>query len=108
MTNPLKGEASIGDHTIAFSFGTFCVLEEKTRKKMPQLLEAISEGLGFSELRDFVWAGLQQHNPGITDDAVAQLIDEAGFESASAAVGKAVSNFFGSQKAKGKNPPKAG
>lgn len=107
MAIPLKGEARLGECTLAFNFGAFCALEEKTGKKMPVLLQMMQEGLGFTELRDFVWAGLQSNHPGTSDEAVMQLIDEVGFEAASAAVGKAISAFFGSQKAKAKNPLKA-
>ena len=107
MANPMKGEAQLGDYTLTFNFGVFCSLEVKAGMKMPQLLTALGEGLGFGELRDFVWAGLQPKHEGITDEGVAQLIDETGFEVAAAAVGKAVSGFFGSQKEKAKNPPKA-
>lgn len=107
MPNPMKGEAQLGDHTLTFNFGVFCSLEVKAGKKMPQLLEALSEGLGFGELRDFAWAGLQPKHPGMTDDDVAALIDETGFEVAAVAVGQAVTSFFGSQKEKAKNPLKA-
>lgn len=107
MTIPLKGEANLGDYTLAFNFGAFCALEEKAGKKMPALLEALQEGLGFGELRDFVWAGLQKNHTGVTDSDVEQVLDEVGFETAAAAVGKAATAFFGSQKEKAKNPRKA-
>lgn len=105
MANPMKGEARLGDHTLAFNFGAFCALEEKTGKKMPILLQMLQEGLGFGELRDFAWAGLRSEN--MDEEAVLQLIDETGFETAALAIGKAVTAFFGAQKEKGKNPPKA-
>lgn len=107
MAIPLKGEAQLGDCTLAFNFGAFCALEEKTGKKMPVLLSMLQEGLGFGELRDFAWAGLQTNHPGMTDEQVIMLVDEVGFEAAASAIGKAVTAFFGSQKEKAKNPPKA-
>jgi hypothetical protein len=107
MANPMKGEAQLGDFTLTFNFGAFCSLEVKAGKKMPVLLQMLQEGLGFGELRDFAWAGLQAKHPGMTDEAVIDLVDEVGFEAAAVAIGKAVSEFFGSQKEKGKNPPKA-
>lgn len=107
MANPLKGEARLGDCTLAFNFGAFCELEEKTGKKMPVLLAMLQDGLGFGELRDFVWAGLRANHPDMGDEAVIELIDETGFETAALAVGKAVTAFFGAQKEKVKNPPVA-
>lgn len=107
MANPMKGEAKLGEHTLAFNFGAFCALEEKTGQKMPVLVQMMQDGLGFRELRDFAWAGLLEHNPGITDEAVTRLVDEVGFEQASSSVGVAVSAFFSSQKEKAKNPRKA-
>jgi hypothetical protein len=108
MANPMKGEASLGEFTLAFNFGAFCELEERSGQKMPQLLGALADGLGFSQLRDFVWAGLQAHHKGISDEAVLALLDAHGYEAAGSAVGKAVAGFFGPAKEKGKNPPKAG
>lgn len=100
----MKGEASLGDKTLAFNFGTFCALEEKCGKKVPELLEAMNTGLGFGELRDFIWAGLQVHHPGSTDDDALKLLDDVGYSEAATALGKAVGGFFGAPKAKGKNP----
>lgn len=107
MSNPVKGEAQLGEFTIAFNFGAFCELEERTGLKMPQLLGALADGLGFGQLRDFVWAGLRQHHRAVGDEAILELLDQQGYEAAGSAVGKAVSGFFG-PKAKEKNPPKAG
>lgn len=107
MANPMKGEAQLGDYTLAFNFGAFCSLEEKTGMKMPRLLQALQEGLGFGELRDFLWAGLQANHPGSTDETALALVDETGFEAAALAIGKAVTAFFGTRKEKDKNPPKA-
>lgn len=103
MANPMKGEASLGDHILAFNFGAFCELEERTGKKMQALLQAINEGLGFSELRDFVWAGVQTNHRGMTIDEVVALIEQQGFDKASQAVGKAVTAFFSKTKEKEKN-----
>lgn len=106
MANPVKGEAQLGDYTLAFNYGTFCALEGKTGKKVPLLMQAVQEGLGFSELRDFVWAGLQKHHK-MTEDEVEAFLDDVGFEAAATAVAKGITSHFGEQRAKGKNPPKA-
>lgn len=107
MPNPVKGEASLGEFALAFTFGAFCALEEKTGKKVPELLDAMANGLGFSELRDFVWAGLQTHHAGVSDETVLMLLDEQGYEASGAAVGKAITAAFGKAKAKPGNPRKA-
>lgn len=107
MANPLKGEASLREYTLAFNFGVFCALEEKIGKKMPELLQSIMAGLGFGELRDFVFLGLSTHHPNITEDEALKLLDEVGYKDAALAVSKAVGSFFGEQKAKDKNPTKA-
>jgi len=107
MANPVKGEAQLGDYTLAFNFGTFCALEERTNKKVPQLLESMSTGLGFGELRDFVVEGLRLHHRDATEADALKLIEEAGYNKAGTAVAKAVAGFFGEQRAKDKNPPKA-
>lgn len=107
MVNPLKGEAQLGDFTLAYNFGAFCALEEKTGHKMPVLMQMVQDGLGFSELRDFVWAGLQKHHK-MDDDQIVALLDDVGFEIAASAIGKGVTSFFGAQREKkGKNPPSA-
>lgn len=103
MANPMKGEARLGEFTLAYNFGAFCELEAKTGMKMPQLLASISDGLGFGELRDFVYVGLQTHHKGVSEQTVLLLLDEQGYEKAAKAVGEAVTAFFG--KPKEKNPP---
>lgn len=109
MANPLRGEAQMGEFTLAYNFGAFCALEAKSGKKMPELLGALQTGLGFEELRDFLWAGLQKHHAGISDETVAMLIDEnGGYMKVGPIIGKAVGNYFGTgPKEKDKNPPKA-
>lgn len=107
MANPVKGEAALGEFTLAYNFGTFCILEEKTGQKVPELLQAMADGLGFGQLRDFVWAGLQAHHKGVSEESVVNLLDEQGYEAAGIALGKAINGYFGEQKAKGKNPRKA-
>ena len=107
MANPLRGEATLGSYTLAYNFGAFIELEDKTGLKIPVLLQSMQSGLGFGELRDFVWSGLRTSHPEMDDDAVIQLLNEEGFEAGSAAVAKGVTAFFGSAKAKDKNPTKS-
>lgn len=106
MANPIKGEAELGGKTLAFRFGTFCDLEERTGKKVPELLQAMAEGLGFNELKDFVCAGLMAHHSDMTEADVEALLNDVGYNEAGLAVGKAVGGFFGEQKEKGTHPRK--
>lgn len=107
MANPLKGEATLGDYTLAYNFGAFIELEDKMGFKVPLLLDSLASGLGFRELRDFVWAGLRTHHRDTTDDDVVGLLNDVGYEVASEAVAKAVKSFFGTAEAKDKNPTKS-
>jgi len=106
MANPMKGEARLGDYTLAFNFGTFCAIEEKTGKKMPELLQDIMTGLGFGQMRDFVHFGLLAHHPSTTEEDALKVLDEVGYKTAALAVSKAVGGFFGEQKEKGSRPTK--
>lgn len=106
MANPMKGEAALGELTLSYTFGTFCALEEKTGRKTPELLQMLDDGIGFSDLRDLVWAGLLKYHPQ-SEDSVIALLDDVGFEVGALAVGKGIRSFFGKAEAKDKNPRKA-
>jgi hypothetical protein len=107
MANPMKGEARLGDLTLSYTFGTFCELEERTGKKVPELLAMLEEGIGFSDLRVFIWAGLLKYHPQSEEDVTA-LLDDIGFNPAVIALRNGVNSFFGEpEKEKGKNPRKA-
>lgn len=106
MANPMKGETRLGDYTLAFNFGAFCSLEERTGKKMPELLQTMAGGLGFSELRDVVIVALAAHHPEATEEDVLTLLDAVGYQAAALAVSKAVGGFFGEQKVKDGRPTK--
>lgn len=107
MANSMKGEATLGDYTLAFNFGAFIELEDRTGLKMPMLLQTLEVGLGFGDLRDFVWAGLRTHHRDITDEQLIGLLNEEGFEKAKDAVVKGVTACFSTGKAKDKNPTKS-
>lgn len=106
MANPMKGEAKLRDYTLAYNFGVLCSVEEMTGKKVPQLLQSLTEGLGFGELRAFLYCGLQTHHPGTTEAEVGNIVEEFGYKDCVQAVGKGFTGFFGAQKAGPKNPPK--
>lgn len=101
----MKGEAALGTLTLSYTFGTFCALEEKTGKKMPELMQILQEGFGFCDLRDFLWAGLLKNHPQ-SEEQVVSLLDDVGIEAARTAVEKGITSFFGEQKAKDSRPTK--
>lgn len=107
MANPMKGEARLREYTVTFQFGTFMSLEERTGKKMPELMGCVSLGLGAAELLDFLAEGLKDKHGDKSDDDVRSLVEEYGYIECGTAVSKAVAAYFGETKAKGKNPPKA-
>ena len=107
MANPLKGEAKLRDYTLAYNFGVLCSVEEMTGKKVPQLLQSLTEGLGFGELRAFLYCGLQAGAAaGTTEVEVWNIVEAIGYKDCVQAVGKGFTGFFGPQKAGPKNPPK--
>jgi hypothetical protein len=107
MANALRGEAPLGDYTLAYDFGVFIELESKTGVKTPRLLATVKEeGFGFADVKDFVWAGLRRYHP-MTEEEVIEVLNEFGYEEASKAVSLGVSNYSAKLKEKGKNPPKA-
>jgi hypothetical protein len=103
----MKGEARLGDLTLSYTFGTFCELEERTGKKVPEILEMFETSIGFTDLRIFIWAGLLKYHPQ-SEAEVTALLDEIGFNAAVVALDKGIRSFFGEpEKEKGKNPRKA-
>lgn len=106
MANRLKGEASLGDKTLAFDFGAFIALEDKMGKKMPEITQMMQEGLGYSDVRDFVWAGLLKHHPQ-SEAEVVTFLNEIGYPAAMEAIRDGVNSHFDNSEAKDKNPPKA-
>lgn len=108
MANPLKGEASLGEYTLTLNFDAFCELEDRTGRKAQEMIEGFSAGLSFGELRDFVWAALQCHHAGISEDDLKALLREHEYAASNEAIGKALVEYFGEVgKVKGKNPRKA-
>lgn len=108
MANALKGEAALGEYTLALNFDAFCELEDRTGRKAHDMIEAFSAGLSFGELRDFIWAALQCHHSDIDEDGLKALLREHEYTASNEALGKALVAYFGEVgKVKGKNPRKA-
>jgi hypothetical protein len=108
MSNPMRGEAPLGDKTLVFNFNSLCALERETGLKLHMLLVMIEADCGFADLRDFVWAGLQDRQPGTTVEEAGDAIGAVGFKEAADAVRECLRACFPPEKKeKGKNPPKA-
>jgi hypothetical protein len=91
--NAMRGEVAFGDYTLVYTFNAFCLLEQETGVHTQNLLQMMQEGLGFSDLRAFVWAGLQEKYPLKLTDA-GDLIGQIGLTEALTAVGKGVDAFL--------------
>jgi hypothetical protein len=104
--NPMRGEAQLGDYDLVYDFNCFCVLERETGLKFHMLLVTLQTDLGLSDLRDFIWAGLQAKHPGTSVERAGEIIGQVGFKEATDAVQKAMQAIFPPEKGKGKNPRK--
>jgi hypothetical protein len=103
--NSMRGEALLREHTLRVNFNSWCVLEDETGCKVPELLKIMQTGLGFSEVR--TWVRVFIDKP-MTDTEAGDLIGEVGYEATLKALGKAVEGFFASpKKEKAENPQKA-
>lgn len=109
MANRMRGEASLGEHTLVFSFNVMCLLEEQTGLKTGQLIQMMQQNMGLTDLRAFIWAGLQEKQPGTSIEQAGEIIGEVGIEPAMEALQQAVEAAFSSDEPEsGKaNPRKA-
>lgn len=131
MSNPMRGEADLGEHRLVVNFNGWCSLEAAMGMKVPDLIAMMNTGIGFGfkELRTFVRVFLDKQ---MTDAEVGELIGALGMVDvpeldakgapkldgrgkakvrqtwvAAEALGKAVDRFFSPAKENGANPPKA-
>lgn len=123
MSNPMRGEADLGEHKLVVNFNGWCSLEAAMGMKVPDLIAMMNTGIGFGfkELRTFVRNFLDKQ---MTDAEVGDLIGSLGMVDvplekprgklkteqvwvAAIALGKAVDGFFATKKENGANPPKA-
>lgn len=111
--NLLRGEAVLGPLKLKVDFNGFCTLERITGLKVPQLLGRMADGLGFDEMRSWLYAFAQNE---MTDTEIGDMLNgmvgEQGYEAAMRAVGEtlgaAVEGFFAPPaKVPKANPPKA-
>lgn len=108
MSNPLRGEADLGDKQIVVNFNNLCKAEAALGLKVPALVAAIqTEGLGFDDVRRLLKA-LLVGGAGMTLDQVGDFIDVVGMEAVGEAIGKAFIAFFPKAEEETENPLKAG
>jgi hypothetical protein len=77
------------EYTLVFNYKALVNLEEQGINMMNQ------EDFKLSDFAKYLVAGLQKHHKGIDFDAVAEIIDEVGFETISKALEESMSNSFG-------------
>jgi Phage tail tube protein, GTA-gp10 len=85
MANPIKGEVPLeaGGKRYTFVLGTYALAALERRMKMPwpKLFKRAADGdWGIDEILATVHAGLLRHHRQITEEQVADLIDELGIE----------------------------
>lgn len=83
LANPERGEVSMDiagtTYTLKLSMNAAVALERKLKKRIGQLLAEVN-ALGLDATRTMVWLLLQKHHAADfkTEDAVGNLIDDAG------------------------------
>lgn len=87
----MRGEASLGEFTLAYDFNALCKAEEELGP-MGKAMARIEEG-SLSTVRALVWAGLQKHHS-MTLEEAGEAVAAVGFDKASEAIGKAMSGAF--------------
>lgn len=101
--NPMRGEADLGGHKLVVTFNGWCALEVATGKKVPQLLKAMKDGLGFDEIRTWVGVFLADNLP---EDEVGDLIG-CDIQAALVALNNAIEGFFAPREEQPARPRKA-
>lgn len=104
-TNPLKGEAMLGERLLRVDFDAWCAFETKSGKKLPDLMYEMQQGLGANDV--VAWIGAFLAEPA-EEAVVRKLIRDNGYSAALEAIGQAVEGFFAPMKKdKAKHPLKA-
>lgn len=84
--NPVRGESKLGEHTLLFDFNALCAVEEAFGgRPIGEVLGGMGEGqVSLSTFRTLVWAGLQAHQPGVSEQVAGNIIQDAGGPQAAA------------------------
>lgn len=96
----MKGEAQLGDFTLAFDFNALCDAEGVVGP-IGAAMQEIAKG-SFTTIRALVWAGLKKHHGKSLDEA-GEIIAEVGFGEAAEAVSAAMQSAFPEPKGKAGN-----
>jgi tail tube GTA-gp10-like protein len=118
MANPVKGEVplEVGGQRYTFVLGTYglAALERRMKMPWPRLIERAREGQwGLDDLLALAHSALLRHHRQITEEQVADLMDEVGPERISEVIAEAL-KLMQPEGARGggepipENPPKPG
>lgn len=110
--NPLRGEAAfrVGAETwkLLIDVNAFCEIEADTGLGVNALIQEIQKNPSFTTVRAVICGMLQANHPGTTKKQAGDLISNAGFEVAMAAMVKAIKQAMPEAKPgeKAADPPK--
>jgi len=111
MANALRGEASFEaagkTYTLCCHVNALCEAEDALGMDIDVLLAKYAGGTSVRLVRGLVWAGLQQKHPCTIEEA-GEIIADAGFLNAKAALEKALMNAMPPEATAEENPPKRG
>lgn len=109
MGNPLKGEVSfeVGELTyrLVFNINTLCTLEDHLDASVAEIAQKLSGEVRLGFLRSVIWAGLQEHHPGLTLKQAGDIIGGIGAGNVGPQITKALASAFGTEAAEGDPDP---
>jgi hypothetical protein len=113
VTNSIRGEVALGDHTLRFSVNAIIELEEEMGRGVDEIGQYMGSGkIRMKDVRTMIWIGLKDRHPEITEEEAGEVATQVGIPFALEAVGKAFALAFpnaegGETPANGSRPPKA-
>jgi hypothetical protein len=82
--NPIKGEVAFEAdgqaYILVMDFNALCILEDSLDLGVQEIVARLETQVRGGFLRSLVWAGLQEHQPGITEKAAGQIVGAYGFD----------------------------
>lgn len=111
MANPLRGEASFKagdvDMTLTVNVNVLCEVEEQTGLGINDLVAEIQASPKLTLVRSFFCAALQPKHPGTTIVQTGEIMADAGMETITEALQRAIMQAMPPPKKAGlENPPK--